>query len=727
MATITTDTYLDGGTARTAGETWTCNGGILTVRTDTRWHANAPASMTGSLGAVTVSSSLGGGFRIDATAVRWMPYDTGSGNVPAIGTAVSQGGVSGYLLGVWDDYTVAPTAVGAAMPANGFIKFREVTGGTFASGALTGIGANATGPDVTGWIEVVMDQSVTITVSRKGIGSVTRGAWFDLGTTDGTAGQTIQIPTNGGGANTWCPGLWIETGVGTDEYDFWPGLNGAGGATSSGWGPKHTGSPRDNTDLRNKFVNTIGSGQIQIGQDIDSASLAYTINQQSATYTWASNIVTVTLAGHGLSVGEKFHIDFTSGGATADGEYTVETVPSTSTFTFTLTGSGTSGNATFRHRASVTFTAHGYAVGHWIYLDVTSGSLPSGVYEITTVATDTITVNAAPPANTAGNCVMKMTVGHIPESGCKIRVPNIFLRQCTTAARATNAAPTGTIANRPDFTTTGAGIVDHEYTYGDWYYLTSQSYQTRLVHVATFDAISISECATALDLDDGGCGMHGSLDVVTLTLTSNFAGGTIQNWSAERGNTPGTNDHAVSITTCAGQEFTDCRFGIIQYARSSGVPLNVSQSDSLTFTRVSTINGTINLATCSDILITDHDYVDRYMGVTSNTGGISMITASAKSSDIVIDGMTLGLQGAVSRVHPYTALLSATACSRITMKNIGSRTTPLTPYNHGLNIIGVAWTSGGNNADITVKRVYLGMARTCPSTTVNSDKGVLEE
>ena len=49
MATITTDTYLDGGTARTAGETWACNGGVLTIRTDSRWHANAPASMTGSL------------------------------------------------------------------------------------------------------------------------------------------------------------------------------------------------------------------------------------------------------------------------------------------------------------------------------------------------------------------------------------------------------------------------------------------------------------------------------------------------------------------------------------------------------------------------------------------------------------------------------------------------------------------------------------------------------
>ena len=46
MATITADTFLDGGTSRTAGEAWTINGGAkLTIRTDTRVHANAPASM----------------------------------------------------------------------------------------------------------------------------------------------------------------------------------------------------------------------------------------------------------------------------------------------------------------------------------------------------------------------------------------------------------------------------------------------------------------------------------------------------------------------------------------------------------------------------------------------------------------------------------------------------------------------------------------------------------
>lgn len=722
MATITIDTYLDGGTARTAGEAWTCNGGILTVRTDTRWHANAPASMTGSLGSVTASATLGGGFMIDARNVRWLAYGSGAGNVPAIGTTVSQGGVSGYMLGVWSSYTSAPTAVGAAMPATGYIKFREVTGGMFSAGALSGIGASATGADMTGWIEVVMDQSAAITVSRKGIGSVARGDWFYLGSTSGSAGQIVQVPTNGGGATTQSPGLWIETGSGTGEYEFWPSLAGP----TNGWAVQHIGQPMGGTDARAQFVKDIGSGQLQIGEEWESASLAYTITNSSGTYTWASNEVTVTLSAHGYSVGEQVYLDFTSGAATADGKYTIKRVPSTSTFVVDLSGSGSGGNVSFRGRVVLTYTAHPFAVGNTFYLNVTSGSVQSGTYEAIATATNTITLNIAASGTGTGNATLKQTVGHVPGANRKIKVPNIFLRQCATGSRATNAAPNPTIANRPDFITTGAGVVDHEYTYGDWYYLTSQAYTTKLSHVATFDAISVSECATQIIMNDGGCGMYGALDIVTLTLVSNFAGAKITDWYNLRGNVPGSSDHAVSVTTCSGIDFTRGRCGIVQFARSSGYPIAILQSNAMLISKTSIINGTLSIATCSDIIVDSLDYIDRFIGVT-NTGAMSAITVSAKSNNIKIDGMTLGLKGAVARIHPYTAILSVTASSNVRLQNVGSRTTPLTPTDNGINATAAVWSSGGNNSNISVKRCYLGMVRTGPSATVNSDKNVREE
>lgn len=727
MATITTDTFLDGGTARTAGEAWTCNGGKLTVRTDTRWHANAPASMTGSLGSITVSSSLGGGVEFNATSVRWLPYNTGSGNVPAIGTSVSQGAVSGYLLGVWANLTSAPTAVGAAMPASGFIKFREVSGGTFAAGALTGIGASATGPDVTGWIEVVMDQAATITVPRKGSGSVTRGDWFYLDDTDGNIGQVIQTPTNGGGTGTRCPGMWVETGVGTDSFEYWPALNGA----TNGWAVQHLGTPVGISDVRQQFVKDIGSGQMQIGESFTSAALTYTITSSAATYTWAADEAVITFTAHGLSVGREVSLTFTTGGATANsGTFFVKRVTSANAFVVDMAGSGASGNVTLRANAVISYANHPFSVGNFIDVTVTTGDWPGGPSEVISVVTGasgSITV-AAPfvTGGTGGNCTVTMTIGKVPPAGCRVRIPNVILRQCTTGARATNQVPNGTLGTRPDFTTTGAGVVDHEYTYGDWYYITSQAYQTRMVHVATFDAINISECATDVVLEDGGCGMYGALDVVTLTLTSNFAGGTITDWSSERGNAPGTSDHATAISTCLGLNFVRGRHGIIQFGRSSGVAISVSQSSNMSFTDVHVINQGVALSTATGMTLTNLDYSDRYVGYTG-TSALSAITCTAKAADVIIDGMTFGFNNQAIRLHPYTSILSVTACDRILMKNIGTRLQPITPVDQGVNVMNSIWSSGGNNADITVKRCYVGMVRSGPSTTVNSDKNVLEE
>lgn len=256
MATLTVDRFLDAA-ACTAGEVFIMNGARLTIRTDTRYHANSPATMTGTLGAMTISGSLGGGYTIDGRNVRWMPYNSGTGNVPAIGATITQGGVSGYLLGVWATVTSAPTAAGAAMPATGFLKFREVTGGPFSAGALTGIGASAVSADVVGWIEVVHDTTAAITVPRLGDFTV-RGDWFNLGTTTGAANQLIDIPRNGS-ATCYTPGVWIAniaSPVTDDDWDFYPSVY-AAALIATNFG----------TDLRSRVVCMETNGQIRIGHN----------------------------------------------------------------------------------------------------------------------------------------------------------------------------------------------------------------------------------------------------------------------------------------------------------------------------------------------------------------------------------------------------------------------------------------------------------------------------
>lgn len=883
MATITTDTYLDDGTARTSGEVMTINGGVLTIRTDTRWHVGSPASMTGTLGSPSISATLGGGLTIDARNVRWLAYDTGSGNVPAIGTSITQGGVSGYLLAVYDTLTSAPTAVGAAMPANGFIKFREVTAGPFASGALTGIGANATGADVTGWLEVVLNQSALVTTRRVGSGFVTRGDWFYLDDTTGSIGQTLQVPTNGGGAH--CPGVWVETAVASDEYEFWPALNGdftLQGATvaarsGNGWINQALGAAEGATDFRQNFVRLGGNGTMVFGETFTQASTyasvtdaaTYTTTAQSSTYTWVGNVVKVTMAAHGHYVGEQVYADFTTGGATAnDGLYTITAVTGPNTYEFALTGSGASGNCSVIKVISVTFTGHGLSAGEDVYLDFTSGAGVDGVYtvysvtsanvytvlspqaatsgNVSTVARITVTftshgmlagtdvycdftsgtgvdgvyeirdqrtavtanaysIAAAIAPGATGNVTVRKTIGNVPVAGCKTRIPNVFLRQsaatdtstyavvsntctitetahghqagdmiyhdfttgtapdglytiltvptansytfaCVTGdtsgnvtrkgGRAYNMPPHATVTTRPSFTTIDAGVIDMEYAYCDWYILAGQPYTFKLQHSAFFDTIYIAECATEVILNNVGTGMHNSLDVRALQLTTNLNGATITDCTFMRGNVPGSADHAVDIATCQNVNVTRLRAGLTQHhVRSSGYGVQVTNSSGVTFTDTELHGTGAQVTTSTNVTFTDTYYCDHLIGKTTVLVPVYVITVATKAADVLVDGIHFGksLKYATELIRngPYSGIMSVTACDRIRLRNAGTRAAPLNPLSEqgfGIAAIGNAMVSGGINSDVKVQNTFLGQQRVAsPITTVNSDKNITIE
>ena len=240
-----------GGSVNATLDSYTIsNGTTLLIDTDTYQCANHSTAF-GSVDTVTFSGT-GGKLKVDGTNVRVIPYNTGTGNVPAIGTTISQGGVSATLLGVWSGWQAEPTAAAAAMPASGYIKVKNKTGGDFAAGALTGIGASATGADVVGWIEVRGADTATVTVPRLGAFEVT-GDWFELGTTNGTRGQVIPCPTTASVEGVF-PGVWIETASGSGVYER---FSGAGSIVALSTIP---------TDERGKIVWQTTSG-IRIGSD----------------------------------------------------------------------------------------------------------------------------------------------------------------------------------------------------------------------------------------------------------------------------------------------------------------------------------------------------------------------------------------------------------------------------------------------------------------------------
>lgn len=573
MATLTVDRYLDAA-ACTAGEAFTLNGGRLTVRTDTRWHANAPASMAGSLGSVTISATLGGGYTLDATAVRWMAYDGGSGNAPAIGTTVSGGtsGASGYLLGVWASLTSAPTAVGAAIPATGFLKFREVTGAFVDNDVLSGIAATADGADVVGWIEVVHDQAAAITVPRLG-DFTTRGDWFEIGTTNGAANQLMQVPTNGS-ATAYVPGVYVETAVGSGVYEFWPSIYAAAMITAN-----------FGTDDRSKFVCMETNGSVRFGHN----------------------------------------------GTTA--------------------------------------------------------------------------------------------VCNVPVTGLKVRIPNILGRQCATGTRATNAIPNATAATRPDFNTTSAGKIDIQHFTTDWYLSFLQPYSVDIADSCTFDYVYATECASAVNISNGGNGISQTLDARSFNLTSCFAGGSITDWYAPR-HQAGAADHAMELVYCAGQTFTRCKSGIVTFARSTGFAYQITQSRNIAFYDCYQFNQALQFATSFNCTVDGLDHCDRYVGET-NTTGIYAVYILASCDNIAVRDVTFGLKGAIANQHPYHGIFNAGQSSNLKLRECGSRSTALP--GGSANQPAYIYASSGNNNGVKLQRLYMTPTRTGAISTTNSDKNITYE
>lgn len=798
MATITSDTYLDSGTARTAGETMAIGSGArLTIRTDTRVHTGAPASFTGSLGNPTFTD-IGGELYIDATAVRWLAYDTGSGNVPAIGTSIVQGSVSGYLLGVWDTLASAPTAVGAAMPANGFIKLREVTSGPYTTGALTNIGASATAADVAGWIECVWDAATNFVVPRVGKW-ITRGTWFYLDNTNGSVGQTIQIPsTSSTTTNNYCPGVWVETAASSGVYEFWTGLAAAG----DGWNVASIGYPEGATDARGKYVKAFGNGVVQFGET-STLTGTYTFGSGyttptyagttvSGTYTWANNVLyvntgatahllddgmqtgldftsgtavdntftitlidaynfsvpyvgsvtggnvtvrpgyTITSTNHGMMVGDQMYCDFTSGTG-VDGTYQIYSVNSANVFRVSAphTAAVTSGNVTLQGYLEITATAHGLTVGREVYCDFTSGTAVDGVYvTLVVVSANVIRIPYAWSSGTGGNVTLRWTIGHVPESGCKVRIPNILMAECATASRATNSVPNATIASRPEFTTTTAGAIDLEYLYvWSMRSIFAQPYSVRLYHCALSETLDISECATALDVDDVGVGMYSIVDARAMQLTSNFAGGTVKNVVAMRASV-GTTDHASESSFCNGITFTNIKTGIINFTRSSGIAFNIVTSQDLTFNTLQVYNGNVPIASSVNITINDLDYNDRINSRTNSTTPYYCVTVAAGCDRITLDGVTFGHGGTIDGCHPYTGIFNCTGATNLKVRNLGSSTGYLSTGTWGVNAygMGAVFVSGGNNNTIKLQKVFVGRIRTRPITApTNADKNLLFE
>ena len=272
------------------------SGAKLTLNSDSRWGQQAAV-----IGAITIDSATGGSVLIDGRDVWWVPYDGGTGTVPALGTVgvldVTRSGVGvAEFLGIFTARGVAPTVNPAAMPTTGFAKFRRTTATlvdndvlTFSNGATITVNS-ATGGE-RGWLHIVGAEGTTITVPRLGKFEVL-GDWFELGTAAGTNDETMQYYVA-----DFCPAGWVETSAGSGVYEVWVH------AGTTRWGQHN----RVSNDVRGKIFGCSSAGLLTFARTASSITGGVllpagakvrvpNIHISSSVSTWGANTVSTTPA-----------------------------------------------------------------------------------------------------------------------------------------------------------------------------------------------------------------------------------------------------------------------------------------------------------------------------------------------------------------------------------------------------------------------------------------------
>ena len=440
------------------GETISINGGSLTIDADVRHNQQAAV-----FGNITVSSTLGGVVAIDGTQIWEVPFSASTGNVPtqaALGSNGVTGGTSGAtgeLTRVWATGAFNPSAAGGAMPATGFIKLRTKTGNFQSGETITlanGATVTASSAGKRSWIHVVGANGSTMTTPRMANVSAL-GDWYEVGTTNGTDNQTIQMP-----ARDEYPAIQVETAVGSGVYEWWanaadawngvyPNTDFASGSTNTTFTRNAIAGPANYPAaerVRETTANGVHSwnGQNLQAAQMDAGSYTHLAIVKQETRQWC--VVQISTSNGGVRFGAL--VDLVAG--TIIATPTVGSPTGTSSSITSLGGGWYEVRVTLDHinntiltsfvalsdSATPTYSsglptytgnvAQGMYVGFWTVIQNTHAFIPTdvrGKFFYSDPFLGTIQF-AKRGSNNAG---------FKPVTGLKIRIPNVILGTSTAA------------------------------------------------------------------------------------------------------------------------------------------------------------------------------------------------------------------------------------------------------------------------------------------------------
>jgi len=521
---LVADTRLRQLVGRTGSDLINNLGYAFTIDTHTCFGTGATPSTI--IGSVTGSSTLGGDIKIRGDQTRLIPYDGGSGTVPAYDTVITgSGGGSGLLQGVYTTaLNAAPLTPGAAMPASGYFLLSEWNNVSFPdNNTLTGISAIVcidhilgSGTDRWGWVEVVGVEGSTWTIN--GLNNQTniavKGKPFQIGTTPGTPARTdtYQIPTNGRLA--WHPGVFlrnptpatITNAVYADEFD---GTNATGGwITATATGHNFTNSAV--VEIAGITPTAFNTTRTMI-EVIDANTIKYFSATDPGTYT--------------------------SGG----------TITGTYEFWANTSDSATNANvATDDWR------------GHYCWIDTATGTLRFGSDGI----------------NSTG--------GALPPAGYEITIGNVFLQNAATASPTINTL-SATLGNRYKFGTGGGGSLEMEWVSCSWRIPISVGDKFNVDYSGITKPVTAQQFGSQMNFRNSGMGSPVSVGGTGIDVITSTEGALFDNFHCSTGNYNASSVKALRSNT---SDNVEVKFSRISHS-GSRIAISNSSFESVTASNIS--------------------------------------------------------------------------------------------------------------------------------------------
>ena len=767
------------------GETTTINGGFVTIDADNRWGQNAAV-----FGSITISSTLGGGVLIDGRKIWELPFTGGNGVVPelsSLDTNTLSGNDSlatGEFFRVWSSGSLEPLSSGSPMPSAGYVKLRTKTGNFQAGETVVLPGSAATFTTSTSgkrsWINAAgrglttqISNASLLTVPRLGSFNI-QGDWYELGITDGTDDQQIQLPLR-----EVCGGIQIETNPGSGIYEWWSNAGQKWFRETLGYDYQSGSSSQLNiqytTAIADPFNKALEGYEwnetttnavhrrlfaFSAKSEVDRYTFSVYLKKDTRQYVMVQIVV---------DTDKKYSVlvNLDDGTATSTDDYNSPLNPSyniidagngwykvevsadhTNSLLVACGGFGTSNSATPTLNATDRFPTFAGATTQGVF--VYKPSLSAHTTEFFSDSdnrgkffgmTEDGVITLAKRSD--GSCGLK------PVSGCKIRIPNVFLSNATPHDYSRNHVP-GFVGRSPryNFSTTAGGAINITKAVSNWGNTFSGAYEINYNDCSILDGMTFSNTADRNRVLNCCIGTWSYQSNIPISISTNFTGSRIENTRASRCAAHSSSNFVISMTQSNNTLIKNCRLDIVDSPNSNSsrgnallnnnpIVLRVIGCDQLLFENNQCIGGQHYIDQATNSTFKNNEVAAFLNGNTQvQTTAIDPYFYFLNSSaNILVDG--LSAFDNLQNVHPYGASSTGSAglatittySNNITIQNIG---TPANPFYTGLSAGDINATHCIGNVQLTTfnfifRKVYFTATRARPFLTDNRSQTLLLE